>query len=487
MINYYVVLEIPNYADESVIKKAYRTLSKKYHPDVNNDPLASTYFQTINEAYNFLMDENKRLLLNQFLSYADSARTYNKQHATTYEKANGATEQPLNPVIEVFFCDRKSFSLNDSIFIQWHVSNAKSVKINLFGDVLLADSKYYRVTKYSDELSIVLEILGYDHNTYTSTIKIPYYNEIPAKRAYHKMLSNDPNTKEIHFKDERFFHTHSRISRLTFINRNILLLVLLVLNILGFYHAAFPHFYFVIICSLLATIWVQFIKRFHDLVPTNNEKTPHKKERKHSVIRELFFAESVNGTNTYGMYPEQEKLTFFKWIQSFVIKFNKERSFFEKTSILCFISVLILYSFQNFRKYDEFEAHLTNFYVARGEGSGTKNSYKLQFNHSMTFNVTENEYYDIAEKKYDVYKLGVSKANELKYILAINNEEQLTKKIGLGLISNSNPLILIISLLFLGQVYVMTQFKKKDEKFYGTIYLGFTIFVYLMVIVGFLL
>ena len=61
MINYYVVLEIPNYADESVIKKAYRTLSKKYHPDVNNDPLASTYFQTINEAYNFLMDENNRV------------------------------------------------------------------------------------------------------------------------------------------------------------------------------------------------------------------------------------------------------------------------------------------------------------------------------------------------------------------------------------------------------------------------------------------
>jgi len=63
MINYYVVLEIPNFSDQAVIKKAYRKLSKKYHPDVNKDPFASSYFLKINEAYNFLIDENKRMLL----------------------------------------------------------------------------------------------------------------------------------------------------------------------------------------------------------------------------------------------------------------------------------------------------------------------------------------------------------------------------------------------------------------------------------------
>ncbi len=45
MINYYIVLEIPNFSNETVIKKAYRTMSKKYHPDVNSDPFASAYFQ----------------------------------------------------------------------------------------------------------------------------------------------------------------------------------------------------------------------------------------------------------------------------------------------------------------------------------------------------------------------------------------------------------------------------------------------------------
>ena len=47
MINYYVVLEIQNFSDVPTIKKAYRRLSKKYHPDVNKDPFANSYFQKI--------------------------------------------------------------------------------------------------------------------------------------------------------------------------------------------------------------------------------------------------------------------------------------------------------------------------------------------------------------------------------------------------------------------------------------------------------
>lgn len=47
----------PN-ADQYEIKLAYRKLAKKYHPDVSDDPNATEKFQKINEAYDFLSQEN---------------------------------------------------------------------------------------------------------------------------------------------------------------------------------------------------------------------------------------------------------------------------------------------------------------------------------------------------------------------------------------------------------------------------------------------
>jgi molecular chaperone DnaJ len=58
--NYYDVLGIPRNADDSEIKKAYRNLARKYHPDVCKDSGAEEKFKEINEAYSVLSDEQKR-------------------------------------------------------------------------------------------------------------------------------------------------------------------------------------------------------------------------------------------------------------------------------------------------------------------------------------------------------------------------------------------------------------------------------------------
>ena len=59
--NYYKILEIPETSTKEDIKKAYRKLSLKWHPDKNqNNPDASAMFQKISEAYETLGDENKR-------------------------------------------------------------------------------------------------------------------------------------------------------------------------------------------------------------------------------------------------------------------------------------------------------------------------------------------------------------------------------------------------------------------------------------------
>lgn len=58
MANYYDILEVPNTASQEDIKKSFRTLSKKYHPDKNGGD--DKKFKEINEAYSVLGDENKR-------------------------------------------------------------------------------------------------------------------------------------------------------------------------------------------------------------------------------------------------------------------------------------------------------------------------------------------------------------------------------------------------------------------------------------------
>ena len=58
--DYYDVLGLSKGASEKEIKKAFRDLSKKYHPDVNKDTNAEDKFKEINEAYDVLKDPEKR-------------------------------------------------------------------------------------------------------------------------------------------------------------------------------------------------------------------------------------------------------------------------------------------------------------------------------------------------------------------------------------------------------------------------------------------
>ena len=65
--DYYEVLGIQKSADENEIKRAYRKLAKKYHPDTNQgDEQAAEKFKEINEAYDVLGDEKKRKLYDQY-------------------------------------------------------------------------------------------------------------------------------------------------------------------------------------------------------------------------------------------------------------------------------------------------------------------------------------------------------------------------------------------------------------------------------------
>ena len=65
--DYYDVLGISRDADAAAIKRAYRKLAKKYHPDSNpGDKTAEQMFKDVNEAYDVLSDPKKKKLYDQF-------------------------------------------------------------------------------------------------------------------------------------------------------------------------------------------------------------------------------------------------------------------------------------------------------------------------------------------------------------------------------------------------------------------------------------
>ena len=64
--DYYEVLEIDRGADAGAIKKAYRKLAMKYHPDRNSEADAEAKFKEASEAYEVLSDAQKRQMYDRY-------------------------------------------------------------------------------------------------------------------------------------------------------------------------------------------------------------------------------------------------------------------------------------------------------------------------------------------------------------------------------------------------------------------------------------
>ena len=104
-IDYYKVLGVDKSATQDDIKKAFRKLARKYHPDLNpNDPGAKDKFQEINEANEVLSDPEKRKKYDEYgehWKHADEFEKQKQQYGANGGRSAGFRGQDYNAELQL--------------------------------------------------------------------------------------------------------------------------------------------------------------------------------------------------------------------------------------------------------------------------------------------------------------------------------------------------------------------------------------------------
>lgn len=107
MKNYYELLEVSQSASQEVIEKAYKTLAKKYHPDLQdtvNKKDAEQKMKEINEAYDIISNPEKRNAYNQELEKIEQTRQeqfqnyYKEEIKHTYNNKDNYKQSNYNTI-----------------------------------------------------------------------------------------------------------------------------------------------------------------------------------------------------------------------------------------------------------------------------------------------------------------------------------------------------------------------------------------------------
>lgn len=135
MKDYYYFLGVKSNASNEDIKKAYRKLSLKYHPDKNqNDDFFAERFREIQEAYDTLID-------------AEARKVYDQRFGS-FQRSQKST---LPPKIKSFHSNKIRAKKGEEITIHWLTYDADLVKILPFGLEKPQGERKFKITEFDKE------------------------------------------------------------------------------------------------------------------------------------------------------------------------------------------------------------------------------------------------------------------------------------------------------------------------------------------------
>lgn len=157
MKDYYYILGIKQTATTEEVKKSYRKLSFKFHPDQNDgDEFFTERFKEIKEAYETLVDSSER-------------KTYDdrKNSGSTHRQNNSGTN--FNPDIEYFKSNKQSFEFDEEVTFSWKTINADKVVLKPFGIVPPIGQRTYKIKDFKNTF-LTFELIA-ENSTINRQIK----------------------------------------------------------------------------------------------------------------------------------------------------------------------------------------------------------------------------------------------------------------------------------------------------------------------------
>ena len=156
MKDYYYILGLKNSSSAEEVKKAYRKLSLKFHPDKNDgDEFFTERFKEIQEAYEVLSNESKRK------SYDALKHKSSSEGKNDGSKSNNGPN--FTPEIEYFRSNKQSFEYDEEVTFSWKTINADNVTLRPFGIVQPIGQKTYKIKDFKNS-SISFELIAENSN-----------------------------------------------------------------------------------------------------------------------------------------------------------------------------------------------------------------------------------------------------------------------------------------------------------------------------------
>lgn len=194
--DYYYILGIKQNASADEIKRAYRKLSQKLHPDKNDgDDFFTERFKDIQEAYEVLTSQEKRKVFD------------NSRYGYSYTQKQNK-KQYNEPEIEFFNSSRLYFELGQEINFSWKTTNANKVTLKPFGEVTTSGQRTYKISNVETasmsveliaenvelrkSVSTMLTLMNNSHNANQQRTK----EEI--ERATKQLLEDEKYNKQVH-------------------------------------------------------------------------------------------------------------------------------------------------------------------------------------------------------------------------------------------------------------------------------------------------